>query len=187
MDRDHGQQDADPACRIVEILPALDKALRCLWIRYRGRSESWRQLEDHLQNLVLLLIEDDYRRLRSHDPSRSLDAWLYSVVRHYLADCLSGRIPTGDWSEDLPGALRIEAGQEDELIDRERLRRLQEVFGRLSDRERLLGESLLSGLETGEIALLLKIEPRRVRKRRHELIKKIRKRLAEWGTGAEKT
>jgi RNA polymerase sigma factor (sigma-70 family) len=179
MHRDHGQQAADPACRIVEILPVLDKVLRRYWSRDRSRSWHWQQLEDHFQNLVLLLIEDDYRRLRSRDPHSSLDAWLYTIVRHYLADCLRGQILTADWSEDLSGALGVEAGQENEVINRERLGRLRDVFGQLSDHERLLGESLLSGVKTGEIAMALRIEPHRVRKRRYELIKKIRRLLAE--------
>ena len=124
MDRDHDQQAADPECRIVELLPALDKALRRLWIRYRGRPGHWQQLEDHYQNLVLLLIEDDYRRLRSHDPRSSLDAWLKTIIKHYLTDWLSSQFPTANGSDVLSDTLRVEAKQEEEMIYREQVEQL---------------------------------------------------------------
>jgi RNA polymerase sigma factor (sigma-70 family) len=182
MCRDHDQEAQDPAHQIEKLLPALDTILRRLWIRYRNHPGSQRQqMEDHYQNLVLFLIEDDYRRLRSHDRNSSLHAWLKTVAEHYLANCLRGQVPAGDWSEVPSGALSVEARQETEIIYRERVELLQEVFGQLSDHERLLGNLLRSEAETGEIAQALKIEPRQVRKRRYELVKKIRKRLAEGG------
>jgi RNA polymerase sigma factor (sigma-70 family) len=186
MDRDHDQEDLDPACQIVELLPALDTILHRLQRSYGKPLWCQRQIEDHFQNILLLLIKDDYRRLRSHDPRSSLDAWLYAIARRYLVDCLRGRILTGDWSDDLSGALRVEAKQEDEIIRQERLGRLREVFGQLSDQERLLGELLLSGQEARGLSLALGIEPHQVRKRRYALIKKVRKRLAEGGAGAGK-
>jgi RNA polymerase sigma factor (sigma-70 family) len=154
----------------------------------RAALAPWRrqQMEDHVQNILLLLIEDDYRRLRSHDPRSSLNAWLKTIAKHYMADRLRSQIPTEDGSEVLPDTLSREASQEEKMIYRERVELLQEVFGRLSDQERLLGEFLRSDSETGEIALALKIEPHQVRKRRYELIKKIRMLLAEGGASVEK-
>jgi RNA polymerase sigma factor (sigma-70 family) len=180
----HNQEASDPECQIVKLLPILDTILRSLWGSYGSHLWRQRQMEDHLQNIVLLLIEDDYRRLRSRHPHSSLNAWLKTIVKHYLADCLRGQLPAEEWSEVSSETLGGEAKQEDEMIYRERLGRLQEAFGQLSDRERLLGEMLRSSLETEEIAVALGIEPCQVRKRRYELIKKIRKRLAEGGAKA---
>jgi RNA polymerase sigma factor (sigma-70 family) len=188
MCRDPDQDAPDQACQVVELLPALDTILRRLWIRYRNYPGRHQQMEmkDHYQNLVLLLIEDDYRRLRSRDQRSSLDAWLKAVTKHYLADCLRGQIPAEDGSEVLPDTLRCDASQEEEMIYRERVERLQEVFGQLSDQERLLGEMLRTEWGTEEIALVLKIEPHQVRKRRYKLIKKICKHLAEGGANSKK-
>lgn len=185
MDRARNQGTPDPARQIVELLPALNTILRRLWImhpdRYRDHPGRRQQEEDHYQNLVLLLIEDDYRRLRSRDRGSSINAWLKVVAQNYLANSFRRRILAEVRSEVLPGSLWIEAKQEEEMLYRERVERVQEAFGQLSDQDRLLGEMLRSEAETGEIALALGIEPPQVRKRRYELIKKIRKLLAEGG------
>jgi RNA polymerase sigma factor (sigma-70 family) len=178
MSEDHDQEASDPACQIVELLPTLERVVRRLRIGQWDRPWRHQQMEDHVQSILLLLIEDDYRRLRWRHPGSSLEAWLKTIANHHLADCLGGWIPTGDCSEDLSGALMVEARQEDEMIYQERLERLREVFGQLSVQERLLGQSLLSDLETEEIAVALGIEPSQVRKRRSKLIKKTRARLA---------
>jgi RNA polymerase sigma factor (sigma-70 family) len=179
MCRDHEQETSDPVCQIVELMPILDMILRRHWIRYRNHLGRYQQMEDHFQNILLSLIEDDYRRLRSHDQRSSLHAWLKTVTKHYFANCLRCQTPAEEGSEVLRDALRREASQEEEMIYGERLERVQEVFGQLSDQERLLGELLRSDWETEEIAVALKIEPHQVRKRRYKLIKKIRMRLAE--------
>jgi RNA polymerase sigma factor (sigma-70 family) len=179
MCRDQEQETSDPVCQIVELMPILDMILRRHWISYRNHLGRHQQMEDHFQNLLLSLIEDDYRRLRSHDQRSSLHAWLRTVTKHYLANCIRCQTPAEGGSEVLPDALRREASQEEEMIYRERLERVQEVFGQLSDQERLLCELLRSDWETEEIAVALKIEPHQVRKRKYNLIKKIRMRLAE--------
>jgi DNA-directed RNA polymerase specialized sigma24 family protein len=67
----------------VELLPTLDTILRRNWIGYQNHLGRHQQLEDHYQNLVLLLIEDDYRRLQSHDPRSSLSAWLKTITKRH--------------------------------------------------------------------------------------------------------
>jgi RNA polymerase sigma factor (sigma-70 family) len=186
MDRAHDQEAVDPARLIVELVPILNAILRRL-LSGNG-THHWRhqQTEDHLQNILLLLIDEDYRRLRTYDRRCSPNAWLKTVAKHYLADYFRCQVSAEDWSEVLSGAWRVEASQEEEMIHRERLEQARGALGQLSDQERLLGDLLRSDSGTWEIALALKIEPRQVRKRRYELIKKLRSRLAEGAAVAEK-
>jgi RNA polymerase sigma factor (sigma-70 family) len=65
------------------ILPEIRNSVRlaCSIHRYTaGKAE----LDDLCQEIAFLLIENEYRRLRSFDHKSSLKTWLRKVVMHYV-------------------------------------------------------------------------------------------------------
>jgi len=169
-------RDSDLERTIVELLPEIPKAARLACKSCWNRADRG-ETEDLCQQVVLLLIEADYRRLRSFDQRKSsLTTWLKAVIRHQARRHLrkQERLKQAEevWVEHYSGQSLIETQA---LLEYRRL--VVEVINhKLTAREKQFYEFLCrDDLPDPTIAELMKINPASVRRRRYALIRKIQR------------
>ena len=128
-------------------------------------------VEDAAQAVFVRLIRRDYRLLKSYNPSRaSLVTWLTIVTRSTALDCLRRRKPAAvsldEQGPDIPAPPRNAAAPAVDIIPP----------GLLSPRQKLVLKLIFDrGMNAGEIAELLGVEPQTVRSTRHKALLKLRK------------
>lgn len=166
---------------IIELLPVVHSAVRYS-CRIYGHRTSQDEIRDLCQDAILLLIENDYRRLRSFANRSSLETWLYTVVRHNVKlyvrkQRLQKRtVSMDDLSQD---ALVYQPIQEETLIEEAERKTLRAIIIALPERKRLLMELALRELNPEEIAKEMGIKVSSVYRQKSVLFKDIRKTLKE--------
>lgn len=171
--------DNDYAQIVTDLLPEIRKAVSvvCLLQRHNVR---WDEIEDLCQQTALLLIQADYRRLRSFDHTRSsFKTWLRVVLRNHLHRHEKKQYLSQIAEEVCVEAFDYEPTQETEILYQEKGRTLQQALDKLTKCEMQLYELLCrDDLSDTDIAKTMGINAASVRKRRYDLIQKI-KRLIE--------
>ena len=123
--------------------------------------------------MIILLMEDDYRRLRSFRLESSIKTWLTAVALHYVSNYV-GRQKKA-MSLDTPEAFAWAPTQEAELISEERRYELTAAVTQLTAREQQLFELLCrDDLTSADIASQMGIKVESVHRGKHLLIKKLR-------------
>jgi RNA polymerase sigma factor (sigma-70 family) len=164
---------------IVELLPVIRGAV-CYSCRVYGHHTNQDEIRDLCQDAVLLLIENDYRRLRSFANRSSLETWLYTVVRHNVKLYLRKRrlqnraVNLDDVSQD---ALVYQPIQEETLIGEDERKALVAIIFTLSKGKRRLMELALREVKPEEIAKEMGIKVSSVYRQKSVLFKEIRKTL----------
>jgi RNA polymerase sigma-70 factor (ECF subfamily) len=135
----------------------------------RGAAPSHGDIEDLAQEVFVRLCKDDFRLLRSYDPSRAaLSTWLTIVARSTARDALRRRradsvpidlVPEGQLAVDPVEPVRKLKLPEALLSPRQR-----EILGMLYDKE----------MDVAEIARALGIDPQTVRSAHHKAMIKLR-------------
>lgn len=173
---------------IESILPEIRNSVQLACLIYK-HSASEDEIDDLYQGVVLLLIEDDYRRLRSFSCRSSLKTWLRKVVMHYVLRHLQRRRVEASL-EEIPPSSAIYQTDEDDAIWREQLLQLvQAAISQLSEREQQMFELCLrDDLKVPDIAELMGIKSYSAYARKSALIRKVRKFLGmgDPGSGIEK-
>jgi RNA polymerase sigma factor (sigma-70 family) len=135
----------------------------------RGVAREAPEVEDLVQEVFLRLCKDDFRLLRSYDPSRAqLSTWVTIIARSTARDALRRHRPV---------VVPIEAVPESRLaVDPiEPVRRLKLPEALLSPRQREIMTMLYDrDMEVGEIAAILGIDPQTVRSAHHKAMVKLR-------------
>ncbi|HKQ76187.1 MAG TPA: sigma-70 family RNA polymerase sigma factor [Blastocatellia bacterium] len=164
---------------IIELLPVVHGAVRYS-CRVYGHHTNQDEIRDLCQDAVLLLMENDYQRLRSFANRSSLETWLYTVVRHNVKLYLWKRrlrdrtVSVDDMSQD---ALAYQAIQEEALIEEDERKALRAVIITLPERKRRLMELMLRELKPKEIAKEMGIKVTSVYRQKSVLFKEIREIL----------
>ncbi len=157
---------------ILPIVPAV-VGQACAKLNYHpGQTE----LDGLVQRVVLLLIDEDYRVLRSFDRRSEPQTWLFTIARRYILRRLreQGRIVSLD--DMPPDSFTFQPDQEEWLLAKEREELLQAAYNKLSKREQKLYRLLSQpSLTAAEIARTMGIKRESVYKEKQRLIKKIQK------------
>jgi RNA polymerase sigma factor (sigma-70 family) len=149
------------------------EAVRWACLRYRGRIRR-DELDDFSQQIILKLIEDDCRRLRSFNCNFSFKTWLQRVVDHHVYMCLYRRKPTGNSDEVNQGALMYSPPQDRDIYAEEKRKLLFRALGTLSDQERLLYHlCFVFEQDARKVASFFKISVKNVYKRKETLVLKL--------------
>ena len=158
---------------LEEIMPEIRDAVRMAFSIQR-QWPSRDETDELSQQILLLLIDSDQRRLRSFRRKSSLRTWLRVVVSHHVNRYLRAkRRETGLEEIPLP-SLISQPTQESLTVSKERTRAVREAVEKLSDRERELLELLCrDDLRGADIAKLMGMKYDSVRRRKHALIKKL--------------
>jgi RNA polymerase sigma factor (sigma-70 family) len=135
----------------------------------RGIAREVAEVEDLSQEVFLRLCKDDFRLLRSYDPSRAgLSTWITIVARSTARDAMRRRRPVSVPIEAVPeGRLAIdpvEPVRKLKLPEALLSPRQKEILTMLYDRE----------MEVAEIAAMLGIDPQTVRSAHHKAMLKLR-------------
>ena len=169
---------SSPESLLIDLLPLIPKAVRkvcCIYRHYPSQDT----MNDLTQSIILLLIDEDYRRLRTFDNQRSpLNIWLQAVINHYVSRFLKRQKGIVNLEDVVVDTFVCQPRQEVESLLEEWRHIVDEVVGRLTERERNLFELLCLGTPVKEIAELMRIKPDSVHRGKHALIKKLR-RLVE--------
>jgi RNA polymerase sigma factor (sigma-70 family) len=135
----------------------------------RGLAPPAGEIEDLTQDVFVRLCRDDFRLLRSYDPTRaSLSTWLTIVARSTARDALRRKRAEAVPIETVPEASLAVAPVEPPI-------RLKLPEALLSPRQREILTMLYDReMEVAEIALALGIDPQTVRSAHHKAMVKLR-------------
>jgi len=142
---------------IIKLSQKVSRAVRHVYRHPTNQCE----IEDITQDVLILLIENDYHRLRSFAGLSKLETWMYTIVRHCVGQHLWKRrwenatVSVDDLSTD---ALTYQPTQEKTLIDEDECKALHAIISSLPERRKLLMELVLQGLKTEDIAKELGIK-----------------------------
>jgi RNA polymerase sigma-70 factor (ECF subfamily) len=135
----------------------------------RGIAPTPSDIEDFTQDVFVRLCKDNFRLLRSYDPSRAaISTWITIVARSTARDALRRRR-----AETTP----IEAVPEAQLAvpPIEPVRKLKLPEALLSPRQReILGMLYDKEMDVAEVAAALGIDPQTVRSAHHKAMLKLR-------------
>jgi RNA polymerase sigma factor (sigma-70 family) len=140
----------------------------------RGVAREAAEVEDLAQEVFLRLCKDDFRLLRSYDPTRAgLSTWITIVARSTARDAMRRHRPVLTPIDAVPeGRLAVdpvEPAQKLKLPDALLSPRQREILTMLYDRE----------MEVAEIAAALGIDPQTVRSAHHKAMVKLRAHFKE--------
>lgn len=162
----------NPAALLVLLLPAIQRVTAsccrsiCNYIRAS-------EMEDFFQEIIVLLIEHDFRRLRNFDPNRSaFETWFRSFARRQILKryCRESRHHF-DRARMAKSTLQ---SPETALLENERLLQLRAVFAQLSEKERTFLRVLFTcHFEAVRIGNILGMTATQVYLRKHRLIRKL--------------
>ncbi|MCI0338530.1 MAG: sigma-70 family RNA polymerase sigma factor [Acidobacteria bacterium] len=165
---------------LIDLLPFIPSTVRQACHVY-GHNPSQDEVADLSQSIVLLLIDDNYRRLRSFNHRSSLKTWLQTVIYHYVLHYLRRQKCTVNIEDMAPDELAHQPDQEEKFLFEERRELLDVVVSMLTERERELWDLLSGGLSDEEIAKQMMIKVRSVQRKKYALLNKIRGFIARWG------
>ena len=156
-------------------------------LRRYGASHGEEDIEDLVSQTAFNLVKDDYKKLRTFDPTRGykLSSWVGLIATNTALDALRRRAPTDVWSaaslDDtdpvLPTLASAERGPADQLAQKDEIRLVRAAIDELSESDKLFLEYYyVEELEPEEIARLMSISLNTVYSRKN----KIREKLARF-------
>lgn len=160
---------------VMKMLPEIRNSVHLVCLPHKHKADR-EEINDICQQIVLLLIEDDHRRLRLFKQRSSIETWLRTVVKNHVGRHLR-RQKQWQRAEKLSMELFLShIALEKEILSKERRGILQSVVPKLNRRERQLFDLLCEDdLNLSDIANLLDVKAGTLRKRKHDLIEKLRK------------
>jgi RNA polymerase sigma factor (sigma-70 family) len=161
-----------PELLLAALLPDIRDAVSRACYHY---SSDPSEIEDVCHQMIILLMEDDYRRLRSFHLESSIKTWLTAVALHYVSNYV-GRQKKAISLDDISREACVCAGvQEAELISEEMRCELNAAVNQLTAREQQLLELLCrDDLSSADVAREMGIKVESVHRRKYALIKKLR-------------
>jgi RNA polymerase sigma factor (sigma-70 family) len=169
-----------------DLHPAIPVTIRRVCGKFGYRPDA-AAFEGLVQRIIVLLIDDeDYRRLRTFDGRSSPETWLDRVVRNYIGHHLR-KLEMEVSLDALPeDSFVAPPDQEEIMLFHEWLKILAEAVSALTKRERNLYQLVYEdGLTTADIAKEMGIKPASVHRYKHDLNKKI-KMLVDGGAGGRR-
>ena len=158
---------------LESLLPDILIAVQTTLSRLHHRSAN-DEVGDLCQQVTVLLLENDFRRLRSFDYRSSRRTWLTAVVRNYVMNHVRRQKPTVSLNDLRADVRSYPAMQDQRLIAQEQSESLRAASTKLTKRELELFElCYVADLSTGEIAEEMGIKLQSVRRRKHALVKKL--------------
>jgi RNA polymerase sigma factor (sigma-70 family) len=118
------------------------------------------EVEDFTEDIIKLLLEDDCRRMQTHDPGKgSFKTWLQSVVNHHVSHQLQKHHPAEPLVDELLNTLSYPPMQDQDLLWKEREAIMYAVIDTLSLHDQRIAHLKLQEVPDEEIARELNIKP----------------------------
>jgi RNA polymerase sigma-70 factor (ECF subfamily) len=137
------------------------------------------EVEDLAQEVFVRLCKDDFRLMKTYDPSRAgLSTWLTFVPRSPARDARRrrriGQVPIEDVAEGVLAVDPVEPADKLKLPDELLSPRQKEILTMLYDRD----------MEVAEVAAALGVDPQTVRSMHHKAMLKLRAHFGVEAKGA---
>lgn len=117
------------------------------------------EVEDFTEDIIKLLLEDDCRRMQTHDPTKaSFNTWLQHVVNHHVSHQVQKNHSAESLEDELLNTLRYAPTQENELLQKERQVMLKDAIDKLSLHDQRIARLKLREVSDEEIARELNIK-----------------------------
>jgi RNA polymerase sigma factor (sigma-70 family) len=165
---------SDPTQLIQDSVLIIRQAAILTFKRY-NHATTEDEISDICQQIILQLIEDQYRRLRLFDSRKaSFRTWLKYVARHHISNYLRQKKTLS--LDDLPlDSLSYPAHQEDLIILRDRNERLEASLSKLRTRDQQIIRLLcLEGRPAIDVARTMRMTVGSVYWHKHRIIKRLR-------------
>jgi RNA polymerase sigma factor (sigma-70 family) len=163
---------------LQSLLPEIERAVRWACLLHLSRL-SRDEIDDFTQEVVLLLIEDDYRKLLSFDCKKSsVQTWLNTVARHHVRRQLRRRLDTHSLDAAPATVFSQEPDQEMAVWASNKQEMLKWARARLSTRDRGLFDLLLEEPDATVIAKQLGVAVKAVYRRKHVVIRRLQSLLS---------
>ena len=136
-------------------------------------------IDDLLQAVYLRLVKDDFRLLKSFNPSKaSMSTWLTIVTRSVTIDTLrKRRLPTVPIHDSVPSHVTQEPASSTARGEEVNFGAIAPVH-LLTERQRLVLAMLLEDdMTVPDVAQILKINEQTVRSTKHKAIERLRKAM----------
>jgi RNA polymerase sigma factor (sigma-70 family) len=160
---------------IAILLADINDVVRWAYLRYRGRI-CLDELDDLSQQIILTLIKNHCRRLRSFSGQSSFKTWLQAVVDHHIYNYSNRRKQTEPLDEIDQELLTYSPLQDQGIDTAEKRKLLLNALSKLSGQERLLFQLwFISELDIKEIAAIFRTEVKIIYKRKQTLVLKLRR------------
>jgi RNA polymerase sigma factor (sigma-70 family) len=158
---------------VTILLPDIYDAVRWAYLR-RQRRICQDELDDLSQEIVLTLIEDNCRRLRSYNQDFPFKTWLQVVVNHHVSKYFYRRKQAESLDEVDQGSLIYSPSQYRDIYTAEKQILLLRALGKLSEEERLLYQLwFVSEIDAARIAAFFGTEVKIIYKRKQTLVHKL--------------
>jgi RNA polymerase sigma factor (sigma-70 family) len=137
-------------------------------------------MEDIAQSIVMLLIKNDCRILRSFESRSSLETWLQVIANREVVRFHRRQKDMISLEDLAPGDQVYTPNHDDKVLH-------DEIIHKLTRGQRKLLDLIIHGLNTAEIAERIGIEPDSVSRNKHRLRNKVSKLLRYRGRRNETT
>ena len=145
--------------RVTDARAQITTAVRVACRKYKHNATP-EEIEDFTEDIIKLLLEDDCRKLRTHDPGKALfKTWLQHVVNHEVSHELQKKRPAESLEEQLLNTLSYAPTQEKELLRKERRAMLEDAIDTLSLHDQRIARLKLREAPDEEVARELNIKP----------------------------
>jgi RNA polymerase sigma factor (sigma-70 family) len=157
-----------------EALSLVDVAVlnACLRSHYHPTPEDIRRLS---QRLMLRLLENDCRRLRSFKNQSSFRTWLQTLANNYVSRQLQRERRTQSLNELPTDFLIIPPVQENRIWQEQKMKLLDNALNNLTNRERQLFDLFRLGWKAEDISRETGIKVASVYCEKHSIVKKLRR------------
>jgi RNA polymerase sigma factor (sigma-70 family) len=155
------------------LLSSVANAVRRASVRYRNPI-CLEEFDDLSQEIVLRLLEDDCRRLKSFKGQALFETWLQIVANRHISNYLQRRKQTEPLDEVNPDSLTYLPSQDEEIAAAEEQELLLKAFRKLNERELLLYQlCFVYELAPSKIAASFRTEMLVIYKRKQTLALKL--------------
>lgn len=161
--------------QLIEPLPSLIPAAvrrACLRFHYQVSAD---KVADLSQQIIVQLMEQDSRRLRSFAQKSSFATWLEAVTSHHVSNYFRNLTPTESLEEVFPDQAAYPPTQESSVLRSEKRELVNKAVERLTVSERWVFElCYVKEMEASEVARLLRIKVHSVYRYKHLVLTKLR-------------
>ena len=149
-------------------------------LRQHNRTILPEDVEDLSELISFLLLDDDYRRLKTYDPAKAkLRTWLRKIVRHEVSHFLQKRPPAEPIEDLAETQVSVTATQEEELLTKEERTLLDEAITQLTPHDQRIARLKLKGATDEEVAQIMNIKPRSAQQEWSKIGIKLKRRITE--------
>lgn len=139
-----------------------------------GYKPSPEEFEGLVQRILLLLLDNDFRILRSFNNLSEPQTWLFTISRRYTLRRLNEKRRESSLQDLSPDAFVFLPDQEEKLLAAEHQQWLYSAASKLTAHEQKLFAYIISGEKAEEISRRMHIKKETVYRERSLLIKKLK-------------